>query len=422
MRPSSRCCIPVAVGFASIVVRWRKPAATILLAVLGSLVVQAAEEPRVLTPSPSAFDALSRFAAVLDAIQKNYVRPSSVDAARCTTLALRTYVRSIDPEADLLSPEDIAATNAPPHWTDVGLRVAMNGDFPIIISPRDDSPAQDAGLLPGEQIVAVDKTPLFRLRRLEIEQLLRGPANSRVTLRVVDPTTGAARDLHMLRAGLATAPSVTFKFLDKGIAYCRLPEFTQPAVESLRVAMIRAKTEHASGVILDLRNNTGGTFDAAQVAASMFLPKDAPIVALEYATASQRASFVSAEEKKFTMPLALLINAGTAGEAELFAAALQDNKRAWLIGNKTFGRGFLTTTVPLADSFVLSMPSAYFMRPSNALLQGRGVTPDVSIGLPRQTERLLERIGFSTFQWPGHRTQVLATDLALAKAMSLLAR
>lgn len=385
--------------------------------------VHAADEPRILTPNPSSFESLSRFTELLDTLQKNYIQPAQIDASQHTAAALRAFVRSLDPEADVLMPDEVAATNASTNGAaDTGLRVAMRGDYPTIISPRDDSPAQDAGLLAGEQIVAIDKLPLFHVRRFEVEQLLRGPADSRVTLRVLDPTTGVIRDLRLIRAAPSSSSSVVLKFLDKGIAYCRVPEFTLPVVENLRTAMARAKKERALGVILDLRNNAGGAFEAAQVAASMFLPKDANIVALEYAHPSQRATFVSNEGEKFTMPLAVLVNGGTAGEAEMFAAALQDNKRARLVGSRTFGRGLLLASVALSNGSVLSVPTAYYMRPSREMFQGTGLMPDVFADWPRQTERLVERIGFSTFKWPGHRTQVLATDLPLAKALSLLSK
>jgi carboxyl-terminal processing protease len=388
-----------------------------------AIAAQTADAPRILTPDSSSFESLSRFTELLDALQKNYLQPARIDGGQHTAAALRAFVRSLDPEADLLTPDEVAATNASASaMADTGLRFALSGDYPTVISPRDDSPAQDAGVLAGEQIVAIDKTPLLYARRIVVEELLRGPVNSRVTLRVLDPTTSAIRDLRLLRAAPTSSSSVALKFLDNGVAYCRVPEFTLAVVENLRAAMARAKKERASGVILDLRNNAGGAFEAAQVAASMFLPKDANIVALEYAHSSQHATFVSNEGGKFTMPLVILVNAGTAAEAEMFAAALHDNKRARIVGSRTFGRGFLVASIALSDGSVLSLPTAYYMPPSREIFQGTGLMPDVFVDLPRQTERLIERIGFNTFKWPSHRTQVLGTDLPLARALSLLSK
>lgn len=384
---------------------------------------RAADQPQILTPNASSFESLSRFTEVLEALQKNYAQPSRIDISQNTIVALRAFVRSVDPEADLLAPGELASTNLSSDVSgNIGLSFAIREDYPVVIAPRDDSPAQDAGLLAGERLIAVNGAPTLHARRIEVERLLRGPANSPVTLRMFDPTTGTVRDVQLLRAVLNASPGVALKFLDKGVAYCRIPEFTVTAVEQLHAAMARAKSERASNVILDLRNNPGGAFEAAQVAASIFLPKDANIVALEYANPSQRTTFVSDQNKKFTAPVVVLVNGGTAGEAEVFAAALQDNKRAQLVGSKTFGRGFLIATVALGDGFVLSVPTAFYLRPSKQRLQGVGVKPDLVVDLSRDAERLLDRLGFSTFDWAHHKTQVLRTDLPLAQALSLLTK
>lgn len=384
---------------------------------------RAADQPQILTPNASSFESLSRFIEVLEALQKNYAQPSRIDISQHTLVALRAFVRSVDPEADLLAPNELASTDISSDASgNIGLSFAIREDYPIVIAPRDDSPAQDAGLLAGERLIAVNGTPTLHARRVEVERLLRGPANSPVTLRVLDPTTSTVRDVQLLRAVPNASPGVALKFLDKGVAYCRVPEFSVAAVEQLHAAMVRAKSERASSVILDLRNNAGGAFEAAQVAASIFLPKDANIVALEYANPNQRTTFVSDQNKKFTAPVVVLVNGGTAGEAEVFAAALQDNKRAQLVGSKTFGRGFLVAPVALGDGFVLSVPTAYYLRPSKQSLQGVGLKPDLVVDLPRDTERLLDRLGFSTFDWAHHKTQVLRTDLPLAKALSLLGK
>ena len=382
---------------------------------------RAADEPAVLTPdNPSAFRSLSRFAELIGALQKNYLEPARIGSSERTTVALRAFVRSLDPEADLFAPDETATTNAAANAAaDIGLRFAMRNDYPAVIAARDDSPAQDAGLLAGEQLIAIDDTATLHARRIELEQRLHGPANSSVTLTVLDPATRAVRDVRLQRAAPSASPGVVLKFLNNRLAYCRIPEFTHAAVETLHIAMARAKEERVSGVILDLRNNAGGGFEAMQVAASLFLPAGVPIVALDYADPSQGATFVSDQSDKFTAPLVLLVNGGTAAEAEMFAAALQDHKRAQLVGSKTFGRGFLTASVTLGDGSVLSVPNAYYLRPSKQILQGAGLTPDLVVDLPREAERLLSRLGFSTFNWKNDKNAVLKTDLPLARALTL---
>jgi carboxyl-terminal processing protease len=379
----------------------------------------AAEQPRILTPTPSSFETLSRFTELLDALQKGYVQPSRIN----TTVALRGFVRSIDPEADLLTPEEADSTNASADATaDIGLTLAIRDGYPTVICPRDGSPAARAPLLAGEQIIAINNIPSPFLRRFETDRLLRGPVDSPVDLRVLDPVTETVRGVRLRRAAPGPPPASALRFLDSGIAYYRLSEFTVDSVESLRTAMTLAKSERASGIILDLRNNPGGAFLAAQAAASFFLTKGAEIGSLEYADPSLHTSFVSDESLKTTAPVILLVNGGTAAEAEVFAAALQDNGRAKLVGSKTFGRGLLTTPVRLANGSVLVMPTAYYMRPSRQILRDQGVTPDVVTELPRETERALARNGFGAFDWKYRGARILAMDVSLAKALSLLTK
>jgi carboxyl-terminal processing protease len=383
----------------------------------------ATDEPRVLTPTPSSFETLSRFTELLEVLQKTCAQPARINTSRSTTAALRGFVRSIDPEGDLLTPEEAAITNELADTAAaVGINFAIRDDFPTVIAARDGSPAENAGLLGGEQILAISDVPTAHARRVDVDRLLGGPRDFPVNLRVLDPRNGTVRDLHVRRSVPGPASQAVLRYLDKGVVYYRVSQFTQDAVEDLRAAMILAKSKSANGIILDLRNNAGGAFEAAQVAASFFLVKGTEIVALEYGSPGLHTTFVSDENLKITVPLVLLVNGGTAAEAEVFAAALQDNKRARIVGTQTFGRGLLSAATRLTDGSVLIMPTAYYMRPSKQILQDKGLIPDEIVELSRETERSLARAGFGTFDWKTDHSEVLTTDLPLAKAVSLLTR
>jgi carboxyl-terminal processing protease len=401
----------------------RHAASLVGCALLVAASVRGADEPRIITPTPSSFETLSRFTELLDTLQKNYVQPSRVNAEWYTTVALRAFVRSIDPEADLLTPEEAASaseSNAAP--ADIGLTFVIRGGIPTVVSPVDGSPAQRAGLLAGDQIIAIDNSSTLLDRRSEVERLLGGSVDSEVGLRVLDPGSGTMRDVHLHRAAQGSSPATTLRMLDKGVAYYRLAGFSKDTADNVRMMMILARGQHATGIILDLRNNPGGSFLAVQPVASIFLPKGTEIASLEYAVPALHTGFVSDDSAKVTTPLVVLVNGGTAAEAEAFAAALQDNDRAQIVGSKTFGRGFLPVSTRLANGLVLVMPTAYYMRPSKQILQDKGVVPDVIVELPRETERSLAHAGFGTFDWKNAKADVLATDLPLAKAFSLLAK
>ncbi len=271
-------------------------------------------------------------------------------------------------------------------------------------------------------MIAISDVPTPHARRIYVDRLLGGPRDFPVNLRVLDPRTWFVRDLHLRRAVPGPAPQTVLRYLDKGVAYFRIPQFTQDAVENLRAAMILAKSQGAAGIILDLRNNAVGMFEAVKWPRPFFLVRNTEIVALEYGVPGLHTDFVSDENLKITMLLVLLVNGGTAAEAEVFAAALQDNKRARIVGTQSFGRGFITASTALGDGSVLATPTAYYMRPSKEILQDKGLTPDVVVEMPREAERSLARAGFGTFDWKTDRREVLMTDLPLSKAISLLAK
>ena len=378
------------------------------------------ESTQVLTPPSSAFDTLSQFTELIGLLQKQYVAPSNLTAEAHTVAALRAYVRSVDPEADLLTAEEntIALTSL----GDTGLAVALRGGFPTIICARDGTPGQGAGLLSGEKIVEINGNPATNARPYDVTNALRGPVGTKVKFRIADPRTGQTREVTVERAEVPPVSAPALKFLQKGVAYCRLSEFSVPAVERLHADVKRVEDERGHGLILDLRNNPGGAFEAAQVAARLFLPAKAEIGSLEYARPSFRTTFVSDDSKKFMPPVVLLVNGGTAAEAEIFTAALLDNHRARLVGSKTFGHGALFSVLPLSTGMAVSMPTAYYLRPSKKIFHRVGIEPDMTVELSPDAERSLATAGFGAFDWVNDREQVLKTDLVLAKALELLGR
>jgi hypothetical protein len=305
MRPG-RFCRSALAGAKRFAGRACKGAPTLLL-VFATSGVPAADQQQALAPPPSVYDAVSQFVRLLEILQKEYSDPSVIQSNAHIVAAMRAYVRSVDPDADLLSPEQ--------------LREKQRAD-----------------------------------------------------------TENKPHEL---------APAMMF--LTKGIAFCRLREISVPAVETLRAQIKQAESGHARGIIVDIRDNAGGTLDAAVAAAQIFLPARAEIVTLGYSNPEHRATFVSENRKHCSMPVVLLVNSGTAVEAELFAAALRDHKRARLIGSKTAGRGRLSSLFPLSDGFALYLPAAYYLPPAKRPFHKIGLTPDVSVEPAGETDAALAK-------------------------------
>lgn len=395
----------------------------LLFAVPALFAGEATNETQILSPNPTTFDTLSRFVSVLDALRNHYIQPAAVSDPALATAALREYVRALDPSADLLTADEVATSMRPEPYAgaDIGISLIIRNDNPTVVAPLDGGPAQRAGLLPGDEIIALDGQPLAHVRLRDAVDRLRGNVGSPLTLHVLDPVTRETRDVSLKRA--MPAPHMDDPiFLSRGVVYFRLPEISTDVVGRLRPEILQPKVRQATGLILDLRNNPGGAFEAMRDAASLFLPAQSEIVTAESANPSLRATFATEGGNRFTPPVVLLVNGGTAAEAEIFAATMRDNKRARLVGTTTFGRGRHISLFPLPDGTALWLPTADYLPPSKQGFNNTGLTPDIVVELPRKTERSLAAAGFSSFNRAHDRDKTLATDLPLARALELLAK
>ena len=396
----------------------------LLLLCCHQLLHAAEPESSVITPDAATRDAFGQFANLLDTLQKHYVEPAKIQTGSQTREALRAFVRALDADADYLSPEEADAAKAPPDKDtgDIGLTVALRDNIMTVVTPLDGSTAQTAGLLGGEQIIALNSQPTLPMSPREFSTQLRGPIGTSVVLTLFDPETNTTRALAIERAAPAVVEPLKLKFLSNGIAYIRLSRFSVASVEQLLTQVKRAEEDRAKGMIIDLRNNPGGTLDAVLGAARLFVPAKAVMLSLEHAGEKRRVTFTSDDSRKFSAPVVVLVNGGTAAEAEVFAAALRDQQRARLVGSKTFGRGRHSASFPLPNGGVVVLPTALYLPPSKKPFHNTGLPPDIDVSLARDSERKLAAAGLGTFDWINDKSQMLATDLPLARALDLLAK
>lgn len=382
------------------------------------------DNPNVLTPSAETRDAFRLFADFLDTLQKHYIDPGKIQTNQHIREALRTFVRSLDPEADYLNPEQAAEVKTAPDKNvgEIGLVIAIRDGVPTVVTPLDGSSSQRAGLLGGKQLIAVNGQSTAHATLAGIATKLRGPVGSRAVLTLHDPVTQTQRVLIIERAAPSPPPVPKLKFLVNGIAYLRLSNFSTDSIEQLISQVRRAESEHARALIIDLRNNPGGQFDSLTRAGRLFVPANHEIVTLAFADEKHRLRIAGDDSRKFGAPIVLLVNGSTAAEAEIFAAALRDNQRARLVGAQTFGRGRQISLFALPDGSAALLPTAVFLPPSGTPFEGIGLTPDVLVALPSDVERSLATAGFGTFDWVNDKPQVLATDLQLARALELLSK
>jgi carboxyl-terminal processing protease len=296
----------------------------------------------------------------------------------------------------------------------VGAEVRMKGGHVVIVAPLDGSPAQKAGLQPGEIILDVDGQDVTGLSLLQVVKRIVGPAGTKVTLTILNPDTGATRDVPLVRAVITVENVSWHRLPGTRVAHLRIAGFSEGVSEDLKKALETIRQEDLQGIVLDLRNNPGGLFTEAVSVASQFLSEGN--VLLEKDSKGQITAVpVEQGGVALRIPMAGLVNGGTASAAEIVAGAVQDHKRAILVGTKTFGTGTVLEKFPLSDGSALLLAVEEWLTPDGKTIWHKGITPDVVVTLPEGATPLfpLEEMGMTPQQFRESKDPQLLEALAL---------
>ncbi len=269
----------------------------------------------------------------------------------------------------------------------IGAEVQMKDGHVVIVAPIDGSPAQRAGLRPGDIILKVNGDDMTGLSLDQVVGRVMGPAGTAVTLTILDPSSGGTRDVTLVRARI-TLHNVTWQQLPgTTVAHVHVTAFSQGVTQDLQQALTEIQQQGLTGVILDLRDDPGGLLDEAVGTASQFLSSGN--VLLEKNAQGQVTSVpVQPGGLALHLPLVVLINQGTASAAEIVAGALQDAHRATLVGETTFGTGTVLNEFHLSDGSVLLLATEEWLTPDGRVIWHQGISPDVAVSLPSTTAPL----------------------------------
>ncbi len=276
----------------------------------------------------------------------------------------------------------------------IGAEVQAKDNHVVIVAPLDGSPAQKAGLRPGDIILAVDGEDMTGLPISDVISKVMGPAGTTVTLTIASQLPGGQQgpphDVSIVRARI-TLQNVSWQQLPgTTVAHVRMVEFSQGVTKDLVAALQQIEKQNLTGVILDLRNNPGGLLDEAIGTASQFLSSGN---VLEVKDAQGKVSSIPVQPGGVAteIPLVVLINSGTASAAEITSGALQDAKRAKLVGETTFGTGTVLNTFSLSDGSALLLATQEWLTPSGRVIWHKGIAPDVEVALPTDATPLSPR-------------------------------
>jgi len=263
-------------------------------------------------------------------------------------------------------------------YTGIGAWVDVDKDYLTIISPIKGSPAEAAGLRPGDRILAVDGEDMTDVDPEEARQKVLGPAGTDVVL-TIGRDEQSPFDVTITRAKISV-PLVEYEMLDGDIAYVRLNSFGETAADELRRAIEELLAQNPKGMIFDLRNNGGGYLDQAVDVASEFLPADKIVVIEKYGDGSDETHTSHGDGVATQIPLVVLVNEGSASASEIVAGAIQDYGRAQLVGVTSFGKGSVQILTPLEnEQGVIGITIAAWLTPNERTIEGIGLTPDIII-------------------------------------------
>jgi carboxyl-terminal processing protease len=333
-----------------------------------------------LSEDDAVYRGLSNFTKVLDLIERNYV--DKVDSEELTNSAIEGMLKTLDPYSAYLSPErykelEIGTSG---EFGGVGMEVAVENGVLKVISPIEGSPADLAGIKPGDLITEIDGKPTGGMVVYDAVKLLRGPKGSNVTITVTREGEGS-RDITLTR-DVIHIKSVKYKLLDNEIGYIKISQFQENVSDELKDALSKLELDNGGslrGLVLDLRNNPGGLLDEAIEVADQFIDKGL-IVSVRGRTSNQSKEYYATKgDSERDISLVVLVNKGSASASEVVAEALQDSKRATIIGSKTFGKGSVQTIIQLDDGSGLKLTTAKFYAPSGRSISDVGVTPDIMV-------------------------------------------
>jgi carboxyl-terminal processing protease len=344
---------------------------------------------------------LRSFADVYNAIKQGYVEP--VEDKKLITHAISGMLANLDPHSAYLDADSFKdlQVSTQGEFGGLGIEVGMEDGLVKVVAPIEDTPAWKAGVKPGDLIYKLDDTPVKGLSLNDAVKKMRGKPKSQIRLGILRKGEAKPLEITIMRDKIKVV-SVKSKLAEPGYAYVRITQFQEEttsdvvkAIEKLVQQDKDAKGDGIKGLVLDLRNDPGGLLNAAVGVSAAFLPPKTLVTSTEGRTDDAKRRYLASPEDYMrgskddylkrlpefvkTVPMVVLVNGGSASASEIVAGALQDHKRAMVIGTQTFGKGSVQTILPLSNNAAIKLTTARYYTPLGRSIQAKGITPDVIV-------------------------------------------
>jgi carboxyl-terminal processing protease len=366
----------------------------VCLGVMISLNFSAVAQRDVLGPLP--VEELRAFTEVFGRIKSDYVE--SVEDKKLITEAITGMLAGLDPHSAYLDQDAFRElqVGTQGEFGGLGIEVGMEDGFVKVVSPIDDSPAARAGVKSGDLIVKLDDTSVKGLTLNDAVKRMRGKPNTQITLTIVRKGDPKPIIVTLTRA-IIKIQSVKSKLLEPGYAYFRVTQFQEHTGETLAAAITTLYKQNQGamrGIVLDLRNDPGGLLNGAVAVSAAFLPQNTLVTYTDGRTEDAKMRLTASPENYLrgrvrddylsrlpaevkNVPMVVLVNGGSASASEIVAGALQDHKRAVIMGTQTFGKGSVQTILPLGNNTAIKLTTARYYTPNGRSIQAKGIVPDI---------------------------------------------
>jgi carboxyl-terminal processing protease len=387
----------------------KKHVSSILLVLLGlglGLSLSGQIVTNVLALPKDEYESLEAFTNLLAIVKKNYV--DEVNTKDLVAGAINGMLNSLDPHSAYLTPDlykDLQ-TETQGRFGGLGIEITVRNGVLTVVSPIEDTPAFQAGIKPGDQILKIEDEFTKDMPLTQAVKKLRGLKGTKVKISIKREGVQELLDFTLVR-DIIRVQSVRFRMLEEGYGYVRVAQFQERTDRDVQRALEKFAGEKAGlkGLVLDLRNNPGGLLTQAVRISDLFLDSGM-IVYTEGRLENQKQKYFARKEGSWTeFPIVVLVNGGSASASEIVAGALQDHRRAIVLGTKTFGKGSVQTILPLDDQSALRLTTARYFTPKGRSIQAAGIVPDIVMeneSLPEARAEEKQRPSIREENLPGH--------------------
>lgn len=397
------------------------------------LVVEAADPPTA-SPVPTddnGYSEIATFAKALELIRQDYVDGNKVSYHDLVYAAMKGMLTSLDPHSQFMDPDDFKdmQDDTRSRFNGLGVEVAVRDGILTVITPMEDTPAANAGIQAGDQILKINGVSTEKVGLQDAVEILRGEPGQRVTLTILRPSSKELKDYILERKEIKVASVKGTRLLDPEltgqfkVGYVRIVQFNEPTAEEFNKALDDLQKQGMQALVLDLRNNPGGLLNSAVDVLGQLLPPNTKVVSTQGRAASQKHDYstpVGVKERP-RFPLVVLVNEGSASGAEIVAGALKDLHRGIVVGETTFGKGSVQNVMQLPDGSALRFTTAKYYTPSKVVIQGNGVVPNILVPLNADQDRAVSNLRNDSKISPADATNMIKTkDLQMMRGIDAL--